>query len=366
MFQSNSSVLIYTLTDDNGNLNDGTPHMRAIYNAFNEHEIACNTLTAQDSGCSGTPNVAPLITVTPGNMQTIISWTAASGASNYQVFRSEGDVKKCNQGKVKLTTTTSLSFTDTGLMNGRDYYYIVIPKGPNASCFGPSSSCMMVKPTEAPVPTTPSPTKKPSPPTSSPTNQPTKKCGNGFCDIDEHSASCQADCANVELDVRTNAGRGAPGIMFWIKADSRDIALSGFKFFTWGISSSAVEIYTRIDKYTGFEQIETGWVLASQGTVQLNGDNSLTEVTLTNQVTVLSETTQSFFIWIDGGNMKYDAGSVEGAVLGSDSFIEIYEGVGISGKFAGSSETVWNPRIFSGIVRYVDTASYCAMQSRVC
>ena len=347
-----SASCSYTRTDDNGNLNDGTPHMRAIYNAFNEHEIACNTLTAQDSGCSGTPNVAPLVTVTPGNMQAVISWTAVSGASNYQVFRSEGDVKKCNQGKVKLTTTTSLSFTDAGLMNGRDYYYIVIPKGPNDSCFGPSSSCMMVEPTETPVPTTPSPTKKPSPPTTSPTNQPTRKCGNGFCDIDEHSVSCQADCANVELDVRTDAGRGAPGIMFWIKADSRDISISGFKFLTWETTNNLIQIYTRPGKYTGFELSETGWELVYEETVQLSGEASMTELRLTSKVTVSSDETQSFFIWIDDGNMKYDAGTVEGAVLGSDSFIEFYEGVGITSKFAGSSENVWSPRTFSGIVRY--------------
>eukprot|EP00956_Cyclotella_meneghiniana_P005716 scaffold7409_cov75-Cyclotella_meneghiniana.AAC.1 len=140
--------------------------------------------------------------------------------------------------------------------------------------------------------------------------------------------------------------------MFWIKADSRDIAISGFKFLTWEINSSVVEIYTRSGVYVDFEQIQTGWVLASQETVQLNGDSFLTEVTLTNQVKIFSGTTQSFFIWIDDGNMKYDAGTVEGAVLGSDSFIEFYEGVGISGKFAGSSENVWNPRTFSGIVSY--------------
>jgi hypothetical protein len=29
--------------DDNGNLSDGTPHMQAIYDAFNDQEIACNT-----------------------------------------------------------------------------------------------------------------------------------------------------------------------------------------------------------------------------------------------------------------------------------------------------------------------------------
>ncbi|MCP4665759.1 MAG: endopeptidase, partial [Deltaproteobacteria bacterium] len=39
--------------DDNGNVNDGTPHMQAIYDAFNDQEIACNTPTPVDSGCAG-------------------------------------------------------------------------------------------------------------------------------------------------------------------------------------------------------------------------------------------------------------------------------------------------------------------------
>ena len=34
-----------TADDDNGNLNDGTPHMTAIFNAFNRHGIACATPT---------------------------------------------------------------------------------------------------------------------------------------------------------------------------------------------------------------------------------------------------------------------------------------------------------------------------------
>jgi len=39
--------------DDNGNLNDGTPHMTAIYAAFNRHAIACTTPTPVNSGCAG-------------------------------------------------------------------------------------------------------------------------------------------------------------------------------------------------------------------------------------------------------------------------------------------------------------------------
>ena len=102
--------------------------MGAIYKAFNDQEIACNTPAVQDSGCIGTPKIAPQVSVIPGNMQAVISWSRVSGASRYEVFRTEG-VKQCGQGKVKLTTTTLLSFKDTGLMNGREYYYIVIPKG---------------------------------------------------------------------------------------------------------------------------------------------------------------------------------------------------------------------------------------------
>lgn len=98
------------VSDDNGNINDGTPHMKAIYAAFNEQEIACGSPSVMDSGCNNGPNSAPQVSINPGNMAATLTWTAVSGASNYQVFRTEG-VKSCGQGKVKLTTTTSRSFT---------------------------------------------------------------------------------------------------------------------------------------------------------------------------------------------------------------------------------------------------------------
>lgn len=123
--------------DDNGNINDGTPHMLAIYKAFDDQEIACSSPSVKDSGCIGTPNQTPVVTATPGNMKATLSWNAVVGASSYEVFRTEG-VNGCEQGKVKLATLPSdtRTFTDTGLQNGREYFYVVIPKGPNASCFG--------------------------------------------------------------------------------------------------------------------------------------------------------------------------------------------------------------------------------------
>ncbi|MEM1206260.1 MAG: PepSY domain-containing protein, partial [Acidobacteriota bacterium] len=135
--------------DDNGNLNDGTPHMGAIHAAFADQEIACNTPTVQDSGCSGTPSAAPAVTASSGNQSVGLSWGAIPGASEYEVFRTEG-VFGCAFGKAKIADITGTSYTDTGLQNGRDYSYVVIPKGSSDACFGSASPCVTVQPAAAP------------------------------------------------------------------------------------------------------------------------------------------------------------------------------------------------------------------------
>jgi len=147
---SNSGYMQYLAADDdNGNLGDGTPHMTAIFNAFNDQEIACPTPTVQDSGCAGTPTSAPVLSGSPLDKSVSLSWGAVAGASGYEVFRTDG-VHACDFGKVKVAETTGLTFNDTGLQNGRTYSYVVIPKGPSASCFGPASSCTSVAPQSGP------------------------------------------------------------------------------------------------------------------------------------------------------------------------------------------------------------------------
>ncbi|MCP4557821.1 MAG: hypothetical protein GY836_20630, partial [Herbaspirillum sp.] len=135
--------------DDNGNVNDGTPHMQAIYDAFNDQEIACNTPTPVDSGCAGIPTSEPVVTGTPGDKSVGLSWTSVAGATKYQVFRTEG-VFGCDFGKVKLGETTGTSWNDVGLQNGRTYYYVVIPIGGADACMGPASSCTNATPASGP------------------------------------------------------------------------------------------------------------------------------------------------------------------------------------------------------------------------
>eukprot|EP00804_Cyclotella_cryptica_P001613 CCRYP_014950-RC/>CCRYP_014950-RC protein AED:0.25 eAED:0.25 QI:503/1/1/1/0.66/0.71/7/281/548 len=148
----NSGYLSYLYADDDdGDITNGTPHMRAIYAAHNRQEIACKNPKVRDSGCLDTPPEAPTVNIVSWSMKNIVMWTSVSNAIEYQVFRAEG-VSKCSQGKVLLATVPSdiMNYTDTGLMNGRDYYYIVIPKGKDAACFGPASECIRADPREQP------------------------------------------------------------------------------------------------------------------------------------------------------------------------------------------------------------------------
>jgi hypothetical protein len=134
--------------DDNGNLADGTPHMSAIAAAFQRHKIACSTNTVTDSGCAGAPASAPTVTPTARDKGIDLSWTSVAGATEYEIYRTDG-VFGCNFGKIKVGTTAGTTFEDRGLQNGRTYSYSVIPKGGSDSCFGPASTCASIAPSAA-------------------------------------------------------------------------------------------------------------------------------------------------------------------------------------------------------------------------
>ena len=135
--------------DDNGNLNDGTPHMGAIFAAFSRHGIACTTPTVTSAGCAGMPTQVPVVTATPIDRGANLSWTASAGATGYRVYRTDG-VFNCSFGKELLGTTAGTTFVDTGLKNGRAYYYQVVPMGAQDECFQVSSTCTAVTPAVGP------------------------------------------------------------------------------------------------------------------------------------------------------------------------------------------------------------------------
>jgi trimeric autotransporter adhesin len=143
---TNGYIQWLTADDDNGNLNDGTPHMTALFGAFDRHGIACATPAPQDRGCAGGPGAAPALTASAGNYAVALSWTSVAGATRYWVFRTEGHAG-CEFGKTLIAEVTGTSYTDSQVANGRTYSYNVVAAGASSACYGPASSCVSATPT---------------------------------------------------------------------------------------------------------------------------------------------------------------------------------------------------------------------------
>jgi hypothetical protein len=187
-----------TADDDNGNLNDGTPHMTALSAAFNRHGIGCSTPTPTNSGCAGGPSAAVTgLTATPGDNSVGLTWSSVAGATRYWVYRSEGHAG-CNFGKALVGTVTGLSFNDPNVANGRTYYYNVVPAGASNACHGPAGSCLSVTPAPG---GTPDFTLSCSP---SSLSVPQGSSGNSTCTVASQNAFSSAvslDCASLPAGV---------------------------------------------------------------------------------------------------------------------------------------------------------------------
>jgi subtilisin-like proprotein convertase family protein len=132
--------------DDDGNLSNGTPHMTALYNAFNRHGIACTTPTPQNSGCASGPTEAPAVTATSTlPNQIVVTWGAVPSANRYRVLRTEG-FAGCDFGKAVIFEGNALTYTDNDVADDRTYSYVVQAVGVSGACAGPGSACTQATP----------------------------------------------------------------------------------------------------------------------------------------------------------------------------------------------------------------------------
>jgi len=80
--------------------------------------------SASTSG-TGTGTAPPTpagLAATAGNASVALAWTASAGATSYSIYRGTAAGA---EGATPVGTSTSNSFTDTGLTNGTTYYYTI-------------------------------------------------------------------------------------------------------------------------------------------------------------------------------------------------------------------------------------------------
>ena len=103
-------------------------------------------------GCGGSAPSAPTgLTATAGNAQVVLTWTAVSGATSYNIY-SQSTAGVTTSSGAKIAGITKASYTQTGLTNGTHYYYVVTAVNSNGE--SPTSTEVTATP-QAPIPSAP-------------------------------------------------------------------------------------------------------------------------------------------------------------------------------------------------------------------
>ncbi len=95
-----------------------------VFDATWSHNYYWNGSAATITIAKAQAPAAPTgLQATAGNRQATLAWTASSGATSYNVYR--GKTPGGESATAIATGITTTSFTNTGLTNGKTYYYKV-------------------------------------------------------------------------------------------------------------------------------------------------------------------------------------------------------------------------------------------------
>jgi hypothetical protein len=113
-----------------------------------EFRIYNDVLGAGDVATFVIPLAAPTgLVATPGDGQVVLGWNAAANASSYNLLRSLTSGGPYTQ----ITNVTATAFTDTALVNGVKYYYVV--RAANAVGTSANSAQVSARPVSLTPPT---------------------------------------------------------------------------------------------------------------------------------------------------------------------------------------------------------------------
>jgi len=131
------------MDDDDGNLDNGTPHAAAIFAAFDRHDIACgNSGDANNQNSSTCPTLAaPVVTSRALTNEVELTWDPVPDAAAYRIYRNETGCIR-SQFPVGEVAAPETIFVYIDLANEFTVYYRVVAIGSNTACESPVSTCL--------------------------------------------------------------------------------------------------------------------------------------------------------------------------------------------------------------------------------
>lgn len=104
-------------------LTDGTPYF-FIVTAVNSAGESAASAQVTSTPAAALPAAPTGLVATPGDTQVALSWTAATGATSYNLYYSTTSPVTVSSG-TKVGSISGASYTVTGLTDGQIYYFIV-------------------------------------------------------------------------------------------------------------------------------------------------------------------------------------------------------------------------------------------------
>jgi fibronectin type 3 domain-containing protein len=101
--------------------------LRAGVNSITQFAVSDHGLSRVDQmtvspATASVPSGPTNLRATPGGGSVALAWTAGSGSTSYSVYRGTASD---GESPTAISTTTGSTFTDTGLTNGKTYFYFV-------------------------------------------------------------------------------------------------------------------------------------------------------------------------------------------------------------------------------------------------
>ncbi|MCS7464380.1 pectinesterase family protein [Paenibacillus doosanensis] len=124
---------VQTTSYTDSHLTNGTPYYYKVA-AVSADSAGMDSaaVAARPAGQYGQPSAPAAVQAEAGDKRVRLSWLPAEGASSYKVVRSEN---RTGPYTVAGDRITSGSFTDTGLTNGKAYYYAVAAVGESGESY---------------------------------------------------------------------------------------------------------------------------------------------------------------------------------------------------------------------------------------
>jgi len=148
-------------------------------------------------------------------------------------------------------------------------------------------------------------------------------------------------------------GNSQNGNMFDVTV-LQDITVSSFDINLETSATADVAVYYKSGTHVGFEGTPSAWTLAGTASgIVSNGSDVITHLNLNLNLHLTAGQTYAFYVTTTNGTLiGYTNGTAVGNVYSSNSQIQVKEGIGIQYPFG----TVYSPRIWNGIIRYISGA----------